>query len=325
MGLTVLSLCDGISTGQYVLKKLGIEVDRYFSSEIEDSAIKVTQYHFPNTIQIGDMAKIKYEDGILYSEKGQYDVSKIDLILSGTPCVSFSVAGKKENMNGLSGELFYEFVRILEEVKPTYFFFENVKMKDDVADEIDKVLGVERIYLNSVDFSCHIRKRFYWTNIIDRDTCYFYLEPKDLYLKDIIEDKVFDVDCSEIFETAPYEVKKGREGIICINPKSLKYRKNEPHRLRQANQRSRIYDIEGKCPTICASLFDLKITKDHKTYRKLTITECERLQGLPDGYCSMISRHQAGQALGNGWQVDTVAYILQFIKREKGLDGSKGI
>ena len=75
-----------------------------------------------------------------------------------------------------------------------------------------------------------------------------------------------------------------------------------------------LYDIEGKCPTICATLYDLKITKDHKRYRRLTITECERLQGLPDGYTSMITKHQAGQALGNGWQVDTVKHILKYLK-----------
>ena len=137
MGLTVLSLCDGISTGQQVLKELNIEVDKYFSSEIEKSSMMVTQYHFPNTIQIGDIFKVKYDNGILSTENGDFEVPKIDLILSGTPCVSFSVAGKKENMQGVSGELFYEFVRILNEVKPTYFFFENVKMREDVAKEIN--------------------------------------------------------------------------------------------------------------------------------------------------------------------------------------------
>ena len=91
-------------------------------------------------------------------------------------------------------------------------------------------------------------------------------------------------------------------------------RKLNPRVKAQTNQRARIYDVEGKCPTICATMFDLKITKDYKKYRKLTITECERLQGFPDGYTSIISRNQAGKALGNGWQVDTVEHILKFIK-----------
>ena len=314
MGLTVLSLCDGISTGQEVLKELGIQVDTYYASEIEKSAISVTQYHFPNTIQIGDICKIKYKNGVLYTENGEYNVPKVDLILSGTPCVSFSVAGKKENMNGLSGKLFYEFVRILKEVNPTYFFFENVKMREDVAQEINEVLGVPYIYLNSTDFSCHIRKRYYWTNIVSKEECLSKKPNLDLHLKDILENKPFDIPCDDILELYPYHPIKSSENVICINPRGKKMRKNNPNILAQANQRSRIYDIEGKCPTICASLYDLKITKDHKTYRRLTITECERLQGLPDGYTSMITKNQAGKALGNGWQVDTVKYILSFLK-----------
>lgn len=314
MGLTVLSLCDGISTGQQVLKELNIEVDKYFSSEIEKSAMMVTQYHFPNTIQIGDISKVKYDNGILSTENGDFEVPKIDLILSGTPCVSFSVAGKKENMQGVSGELFYEFVRILNEVKPTYFFFENVKMREDVAKEINEVLGVPYIYLNSADFSCHIRKRYYWTNIVDGLECVATIEGSDKKLKDILENKPFDIDCSEIFEKYPYNPIHSSEDVICITPRGTKMRKNNPNIVAQANQRSRIYDVEGKCPTICASLYDLKITENHKTYRRLTITECERLQGLPDGYTSMITKHQAGQALGNGWQVDTVKHILKNLR-----------
>lgn len=314
MGLVVLSLCDGISTGQYILKSLGIEVDKYYASEIEKTAIEVTQGHFPQTIQIGDMTKIKYKEGVLYTEKGEYKVPKVDLILSGTPCVSFSVAGKKENMNGVSGFLFYEFVRILNEVKPTYFFFENVKMKENVALEINKALGTEYIPINSSTLTCQVRKRYYWTNIVDKDTCLVNLPTNNLYLKDIVEDKPFDISCDTIFEKAPYYPIYSRDGIICINPRAVKMRKNKPNLKAQTNQRSRIYDIEGKCPAICASLYDLKITKDHKNYRKLTITECERLQGLPDGYTSKLSRFAAGKALGNGWQVDTVKYILHYLR-----------
>lgn len=314
MGLTVLSLCDGISTGQEILRQLNIEVDTYFASEIEESAIKVTQYHFPNTIQVGDIFNIKYENGILYTENGNYEVPKIDLILSGTPCVSFSIAGKKENMAGVSGRLFYEFVRILKEANPTYFFFENVKMKEEVAQEIDKALGVRYIYINSADITCHIRKRYYWTNIVSGEKCLISLPKNKLYLKDILEDLPFTESCEEILNKFPLNPIKSSEEVICINPRNTKGRKNNPNIKAQTNQRSRIYDIEGKCPTICASLFDLKITKDYKNYRRLTITECERLQGLPDGYCSMISRHQAGMALGNGWQVDTVKHILSFLK-----------
>lgn len=313
MGIVVLSLCDGISTGQQVLKELGIKVDKYYASEIEKTAISVTQFHFPETIQIGDMTKIKYENGILKTEIGDFVESKIDLILSGTPCVSFSVAGKKDNMKGISGYLFYEFVRILKEINPTYFFFENVKMKEEVAQEINKALNVEYISLNSVLFSCQIRKRYYWTNIVDRETCLKNIEKKNYCIQDILENKDFDIPCDEIFKISPYFPIHSYEDVICINPRVEKFRKNSKSVKQQTNQRSRIYDITGKCPTICASLYDLKITENHKTYRKLTIIECERLQGLPDNYTSLLTKYSAGKALGNGWQLDTVKHILKFL------------
>lgn len=313
--LVVLSLCDGISTGQYILNDLGFNIKEYYASEIDKSAIKVTQWHFPNTIQIGDMKQVTYKNGILYTENGVFNVGKIDLVLSGTPCVSFSIAGKKENMNGLSGELFYEFLRVLKEVEPTYYFFENVKMKENVALEISKALGNDYIYLNSSDFSAQVRKRYYWTNIVDRDECLLSYIPKNLYLKDVIDNKVpFDINCDIIFEEAPYNPIISSDGIVTINPHSKRMRKYQPHLIRQTNQRSRIYDVNGKCPAICASLFDLKITKDHKFYRKLTISECEKLMGLPLGYTSNLTRNQSGKVIGNGWQADTVKYIFKFLK-----------
>ena len=312
--MVVLSLCDGISTGQVILQELGIKVDKYYSSEIDDKAISVTQSHFPNTVQIGDICKIRYEKGILYTENGAFEVPKIDLILSGTPCVSFSFAGKQDKMDGISGELFYEFSRILKEVTPTYFFFENVKMSEDAARSINKELGVEYIYLNSCDFSPQVRKRYYWTNIVDKDTCLKNKPINSLRIKDILDDLPFDIDCSEIFELNPYMPINGRDNILCINPRGLKKRRVQPNVCVQTSQRRRIYDIEGKCPALCANLYDLKITKDHKKYRRLTVKECERLQGLPEGYTSILTKRQAGFAIGNGWQVDTVKYILEFMK-----------
>ena len=74
-GITVLSLFDGISCGQIALERSGIKVDNYYASEIDTNAIKVTQHNYPNTIQLGDITKIK---GI--------DLPKIDLLIGGSPC-----------------------------------------------------------------------------------------------------------------------------------------------------------------------------------------------------------------------------------------------
>ena len=65
MALNVLSLFDGISCGQLALKRANIPYDRYCASEIDKRSIKVTQHHFPSTIQLGDVTKVSYRDGKL--------------------------------------------------------------------------------------------------------------------------------------------------------------------------------------------------------------------------------------------------------------------
>ena len=87
--MVVLSLFDGMSCGQVAFDRLGIKFDgeenKYFASEIKKHAIKLTQYHYPNTIQIGDVTKVHYENGILYTENGEFK-TPIDIIIGGSPC-----------------------------------------------------------------------------------------------------------------------------------------------------------------------------------------------------------------------------------------------
>ena len=129
--MKVLSLCDGMSCGQLALQKLGITVDAYYASEIKDIAIKVTLANFPNTIEIGDVTKVSYKDGVLHTAKGVYEVGKIDLVMFGSPCQTFSVAIPTEHRIGFDNleksGLFFECYRILNEVKPRYFLMENVR------------------------------------------------------------------------------------------------------------------------------------------------------------------------------------------------------
>ena len=152
--MNVLSLFDGMSCGQIALDQLNIMVDNYFASEIDKHAMKVTQYNYPNTIQIGDVKKVKSSD-----------LPKIDLLYGGSPCQGFSYAGKQLNFEDERSKLFFEFVRVLKEVKPKYFLLENVKMKQEYQDIITKYLGVEPVKINSKLFSAQSRERLYWTNI----------------------------------------------------------------------------------------------------------------------------------------------------------------
>jgi len=192
LGLKVLSLFDGMSCGQLALQRLGIEVDTYYASEIDKYAMQVTQANFPNTIHIGDVCNIKAED---YQD--------IDLILAGSPCQGFSFAGKQLAFDDPRSALFFEFVRLLKEIKPKYFLLENVKMKQQFQDVITEQVSacypdfeggdlfgsqIKPILINSALLSAQNRQRLYWTNILNIEQP----EDKGIVLRDILEDNVED-------------------------------------------------------------------------------------------------------------------------------------
>lgn len=208
--MNVLSLFDGMSCGQQALERAGIKVDNYFASEIDKHAIKVTMANYPDTIQLGSVLDV---DG--------YKLPKIDLLIGGSPCQSFSFAGKRKGMStkceteiltldqylqlkndGFEFEgqsyLFWEYMRILKEVKPKYFLLENVMMGEKWERILSKAIGVNPIEINSALVSAQNRRRLYWTNIgmvpggLFGDSTSIIKQPKDkgILLKDILESEV---------------------------------------------------------------------------------------------------------------------------------------
>ena len=155
----VIGLFDGISCGQMALKKAGIECDQYYASEIDKYAMKVTQQQFPNTIQLGSVTD--WESW----ESPFFHIDNVDLVMGGSPCQGFSLAGKQLNFDDPRSSLFFEFLAIVKHFKPKYFLLENVKMRQDIQDAISKELGVEPILINSNLVSAQNRRRLYWTNI----------------------------------------------------------------------------------------------------------------------------------------------------------------
>ena len=168
----VLSLFDGMSCGQIALNRVGISYGKYYASEIDKHAIKVTQHNYPDTIQLGSVTEIKGTD-----------LPQIDLLIGGSPCQGFSFAGKCLNFEDPRSKLFFEFVRLLKDCNPKYFLLENVKMKQEFQDIISEQLGVRPILINSSLVSAQNRERLYWTNIPIQGLP----NDKGLFLKDIIE------------------------------------------------------------------------------------------------------------------------------------------
>jgi len=276
--MTVLSLFDGISCGQLALQRAGVHVDKYYASEIEPNAIKVTQHNFPDTIQLGDVRNIKADN-----------LPKIDLLIGGSPCQTFSIAGNLTGFDGKSG-LFYEYLRILKEVKPTYFLLENVKMKKEWSDEITKELNVMPVLINSNLVSAQDRERFYWTNIPGVGFLGEITQPNDkhIYLRDIVE-------------------QNDREWLPIL-PWTQKVwgTKKKIDTLRK------ISDKKSFCLTTNKSHpKNYYLSPDKTRLTKLTSKEAEILQTVPSGYTSCISEGAAFTALGNGWTVDVIAHIFK--------------
>ena len=181
-GINVLSLFDGMSCGQIALDRLGIPVNRYLASEIDKYAIKVAQYNYPLTEQIGSVVDVKTAT-----------LPEIDLLIGGSPCQGFSFAGKQLNFEDPRSALFFEFVRILNDTLPKYFLLENVKMKKEYQDVISSYLGCEPIEINSSLVSAQNRKRLYWTNI----PMAAMPEDKGILLKDIVHenaDRILEIE-----------------------------------------------------------------------------------------------------------------------------------
>lgn len=269
--MNVLSLFDGMSCGQIALNRAGIKYDNYYASEIEEAPIKVTQHNYPNTIQLGDVTKINTKE-----------LPKIDLLIGGSPCQSFSNAGNGKGFEGKSG-LFWEYVRILKETNPKYFLLENVKMKKEWEDIISKELGIEPIFINSSLVSAQNRPRLYWTNIpnvtIPSD--------KNIKLIDILNHSYEFKPLTNWF-FSKWGDKQKIDTLRTINAeKSFCLTTNKSH----------------------SKNYYLNLSKDKA--RMLERDEVERLQTIPNGYTSLVSKTDAHKMIGNGWTVDVISHIFK--------------
>jgi len=284
--MNVLSLFDGMSCGQLALERAGISVDKYFASEIETNAIKVTMSNYPNTIQLGDVTKHK-----------AWDLPKIDLLIGGSPCQSLSITQSKtrQNLDGKS-KLFFEFVDVKDELTPTWFLFENVaSMNDESKLAISMLLGVEPVFINSSAFSAQDRPRLYWTNIpVDLTN----IKENNIVLKDIMESQVDESYFYNCGFTPHGE--KSVAATLHINGHDILKRVHSPN---------------YKCHTLttCGGGNTQKKVLDGGRPRKLTPLEYERLQTVPDNYTNYVSNTHRYTMLGNGWTVDVIAHILKHI------------
>jgi DNA-cytosine methyltransferase len=318
--MNVVSLFNGMNTGRQALENVGIKVNKYYSSEIKPYAIELTQHHFPDTIQVGDVTNWREWD---------IDWSSIDLILSGSPCQDLSAAGKRAGINGSRSSLFFVFVEILEHIKSlnpkVLFLQENVgsAAKLDVG-IMSRALGVYPVRINSSLVTAQLRDRYYWSNIRTKETMFDTVtdipQPKDrgIMFKDIITDgQVERVKALALLEsesracTSQDSIKKraSKEFInmvyidtdkhTCLNTGSGATEKAKQEYLKHRNETTGM----------------ITLIKENEKVRTVNKIEMCRLQGFPDNYCDILSTAKAGSLLGDGWTLPIVEHIFKFIKK----------
>lgn len=292
--MNVLSLFDGISCARVSLDRANLPVKTYFASEIDKHAIAVSTKNYPDIVRVGDVRSI-----VSLPEP-------IDLLIGGSPCQDLSIA--KKDRQGLDGDrsgLFWEYVRLWKLTKPKYFILENVaSMPKKDKDIITETLGVEPVLFNASLVSAQCRKRLFWTNIK-----FDLPEDRNILLRDILQPDA-EVDERFIIRRQTYTNYKGSQanGTTLIKLGFI-----EPN-----VQGNRVYDPAGKSATLSASSGGLGaktgLYQTETKIRKLTPIECERLQGLPDNYTEGIAMTHRYKCLGNAFNVDVVAHILQRIE-----------
>ena len=314
----VLSLFDGLSCGQIALNRVGIEYDNYFASEIDKHAIKVTQTNYPKTIQLGDVCGIQYEDGALFHhqndnplQNGGSFITKIDLLIGGSPCQGFSFSGKQLNFEDPRSKLFFEFVRLVKEIKPKYWMLENVVMKKEYEQVISEYLGVEPVKINSSLLTAQNRVRLYWANFEIKQP-----NDKGINLVDILE-------TDDLVNPSAIRGRRLNKATILgrrLNERGVRddYNKDVPItqclevRATNTNKSNCLTTVEKDNVLTTMPIGRHKDAfKNKLPFRYYTLKEYCRLQTVPENYFTdIVSESQAKKMLGNGWTVDVVAHIF---------------
>jgi site-specific DNA-cytosine methylase len=289
--MNVVSLFNGMNTGRQALENCGFKIEKYYSSEIKPYAIELTQYHFPDTIQVGDVTKWCEWD---------IDWSKIDLILSGSPCQDLSAAGKRAGINGSRSSLFFVFVEILEHIKslnPNVLFFqENVGSANKLDIGImSRALGVYPVRINSELVVAASRDRYYWSNIRTKE---------DGMFGDVITDIPQPKDRNIMFQNILIEGYTDRK-------KARAVLESEERQLTNKDKLYKRYMELGMINIV----FDNPEFLPNENLRILNKIELCRLQGFPDNYCDILTRNKAASLLGDGWTLPIIEHIFKFIKK----------
>jgi DNA (cytosine-5)-methyltransferase 3A len=286
--MNVVSLFNGMNTGRQALENVGIKINKYYSSEIKPYAIELTQHHFPDTIQVGDVTKWREWD---------IDWNSIDLILSGSPCQDLSSSGKRGGINAENSGLFWVFIEILEHCKKlntnVKFLQENVASarKKDIG-IMSRALGIYPVRINSSLVTAQLRDRYYWSNIRIKKSMF------DI-VTDIPQPSDKKIKLQEILTNGYTKREKS---------KTLLERRSFCYIDEFSDNAQRFLKTREKFGVIVINL-------DNGILRTVNKVEMCRLQGFPDNYCDILNEDKAQSLLGDGWTLPIIEHIFKFIKQ----------
>ncbi len=264
-------------------------------SEIDKYAIQIFEKQFPNIKNYGDATKI------ITSELPDFD-----LIVGGFPCQSFSIAGKRGGFKDTRGTLFFEIARIIKAKRPRLLCLENVKglLSHNKGNTFATIITT----IDELGYDCQ------WSVLNSKN----FGVPQNRervfiigHLRGTSRPKVFPIQKSSEGNL------KYSGGVISARERWLKDGKTNS---RNFSQGQRIYNKKGIAQTLAGNaggqggktgLYDV----DAKI-RRLTPTECERLQGFPDGWTEGLSDTQRYKTLGNAVTVNVIKAIFEKILKQ---------
>lgn len=284
--LNILSLFDGMSCGRIAADRAGFSVNKYYASEVDKHAIKVSQANWPDIIHLGDVTKWR---------EWPIDWASIDLLIGGSPCQGFSFAGKQLAFDDPRSALFFVYVDILNHIRSVNpdvkFMLENVKMKKEHMDVISEYLGVQPVFINSALVSAQNRQRYYWAN-------WEIGQPVDK--GDILQSG--HPGKSHRFHSHD----PGHRTVVIVDKLpalSARYGRGWPNCDSQPGVIENFSDNKKRTSELNPGLF-----------RNVTTVEAERMQNVPENYTNHASNTQRYKMLGNGWTVDVIAHIFKQLK-----------
>jgi DNA (cytosine-5)-methyltransferase 1 len=194
------TLFSGIGAIEHALQRLKLKTEIVFAGDIDPF---VKDAYFANY----DISEKSWHDDVQEFSAKKYKY-KVDLLVGGSPCQSFSMAGKRGGMEDTRGTLFYDFARIIQECKPKVFIFENVRglVNHDkgntwrVIQNVFNDLGysINSKILNSCDYGIpQSRNRIFVVGFRKKNTDFLF--PKPIKLQKTMQDFLEDHTDSKYF------------------------------------------------------------------------------------------------------------------------------